>query len=99
MSLKDTVEVLRSLLASVTVDLEKAVNGNKAAAQRVRTASIRFEKVSKMYRKESIRSEKSDRNRKMVRSRSRGIAVKSKATQGVRKGTAKSVPSRRISRR
>ena len=39
-------------------DLEKADGGNKAAAQRVRTGSIRFEKVAEVFRKESIASEK-----------------------------------------
>lgn len=58
MALKDTSKELRSLINSISGDLDKAENGNKAAAQRVRTCSIRFEKVAKLFRKESIKSEK-----------------------------------------
>ncbi|WP_108623798.1 histone [Candidatus Similichlamydia epinepheli] len=99
MSLKDTVEALRTLLASITVDLEKAVNGNKAAAQRVRTVSIRFEKVAKAYRKESIRSEKSERNRKTSRAKGRATGSKAQSSSSSRKGTAKTVSRRSTFRR
>jgi hypothetical protein len=43
----------------LTIDLEKAANGNKAASQRVRTGTVRLEKTAKKYRKESIKAEKS----------------------------------------
>ena len=59
MSLHDTVKEMRELLAAISVDLEKAANGNKAASQRVRTGTIRLEKSAKKYRKESIKAEKS----------------------------------------
>lgn len=58
MSLHDTVKHMRELLASISVDLEKAAAGNKAASQRVRTGTIRLEKMAKVYRKESIHAEK-----------------------------------------
>ncbi len=58
MSLHDTVKEMRELLAAISVDLEKAANGNKAASQRVRTGTIRLEKSAKKYRKESIKAEK-----------------------------------------
>ena len=58
MPLKDTVTMLNKLLNSVSSDLVKAVRGNKAASQRVRTGTIKLEKVAKKYRKESISSEK-----------------------------------------
>ena len=58
MALKETVNTLKSILSEIGYDLEKANGGNKAASQRVRTASIRFEKVAKVYRKESVASEK-----------------------------------------
>ena len=58
MALKDTFKTLRSLLGQITTDLEKAENGNKAASQRVRTGSVKLEKLAKVYRKESIVSEK-----------------------------------------
>ena len=59
MALQDTVKEVRSLLARLTIDIEKAANGNKAASQRVRTGTVLLEKVGKKYRKESIKAEKS----------------------------------------
>lgn len=64
MSLKDTIKHLRDLLTHITVDLEKAEGGNKAASQRVRTGTVRLEKVAKVYRKESIKSEKGTKTTK-----------------------------------
>jgi len=58
MSFDGTIKELRSLLAQATQDLEKATLGNKAAAQRVRTGTVKLEKVAKAYRKESIHNEK-----------------------------------------
>lgn len=59
MAFKDTIKHLRDLLAQVTHDLEKADKGNKAASQRVRTGTVKMEKIAKLYRKESIKGEKS----------------------------------------
>lgn len=50
---------MHHLLAAVTKDLTKVSNGNKAAAQRVRTGTIKLEKISKLFRKESVAAEKS----------------------------------------
>ncbi len=58
MALKETIAQVRELLLEMSCDLEKAVKGNKMAAQRVRTASVLFTKVSKVFRKESIAAEK-----------------------------------------
>lgn len=58
MALKDTVKTMRELLNGISTDLEKASNGNKAASQRVRTGTVKLEKIAKMYRKESIKTEK-----------------------------------------
>lgn len=58
MSLKDTYKTMRELLGNITYDLDKAENGNKAASQRVRTGTVKLEKLAKLYRKESISSEK-----------------------------------------
>lgn len=58
MALKQTIDHMRSLLSQVTTDLHKAEHGNKAAGQRVRTGTIKLEKVAKMFRKESIKHEK-----------------------------------------
>lgn len=59
MALKDTAKIMKDLLESIQHDLMKADKGNKAAAQRVRTDSIKLEKIAKVYRKESIKAEKS----------------------------------------
>jgi hypothetical protein len=64
MALKDTVKSLRDLLNQVTHDLEKADKGNKAASQRVRTGTVKMEKIAKHYRKESIKNEKSTKSSK-----------------------------------
>jgi hypothetical protein len=58
MAIKTTVEELRSLLGQIIKDLDKGERGNKAASQRVRTQTIKLEKVAKLYRKESIKQEK-----------------------------------------
>ncbi len=45
---------MKKLLHEIAHDLEKSFKGNKAAAQRVRTRTIKFAKIAKEYRKESI---------------------------------------------
>ncbi|MBM3196032.1 MAG: hypothetical protein FJZ62_04735 [Chlamydiae bacterium] len=56
MALKQTATHMMELLEKVYEDLVKAVEKeNKAAAQRVRTGSIRLEKVAKLFRKESVK--------------------------------------------
>ena len=64
MSLKDTYKHLRELLTNIVLDLEKSENGNKAASQRVRTGTVKLEKIAKMFRKESISSEKKNKGQK-----------------------------------
>lgn len=59
MSLQDTIKDVRGCLAALVIDLEKAAGGNKAASQRVRTGTIKLEKIAKKYRKDSIKAEKS----------------------------------------
>jgi hypothetical protein len=58
MGLKESVNHMKKLLEELNHDLGKADGGNKAASQRVRTNSIKFAKVAKNYRKESISSER-----------------------------------------
>lgn len=58
MALKETIMTMRQYLIELTCDLEKAADGNRAAAQRVRTRSIHFAKIAKVFRKESIAAEK-----------------------------------------
>lgn len=64
MALKDTYKHLRDLLSQITHDLEKADGGNKAASQRVRTGTVKLEKLAKLYRKESIKAEKATKGQK-----------------------------------
>lgn len=64
MALATTVSGLKDLLGKITSDLHKAEGGNKAASQRVRTMTVRLEKVAKTYRKESIHNEKNTKGMK-----------------------------------
>ncbi len=65
MTLKQTINKLTDLLEQITVDLEKAdLKENKAAAQRVRTGTVRLEKIAKVYRLESIEEQKKRPQRK-----------------------------------
>ena len=64
MALKDTFKHMKELLTEILSDLEKSENGNKAASQRVRTGTVKLEKVAKLYRKESIASEKKNKGQK-----------------------------------
>lgn len=79
MSLKETYKHLKDLLANITTDLEKADGGNKAASQRVRTGTVKLEKVAKAYRKESIASEKKTKGHKPAKSASHAKKPASKA--------------------
>lgn len=54
MALKETVDTMKKFLGMISGDLEKAASGNKAASQRVRTCTIKFEKIAKLFRKESV---------------------------------------------
>jgi hypothetical protein len=58
MALKETISAMRQHLTELSHDLEKAAEGNRAAAQRVRTGSIKFARTAKLYRKESVDAEK-----------------------------------------
>lgn len=67
MVLKDTVKKMDAMLKQIVSDLTKAFEkGNKAASQRVRTHTIKFAKLSKQYRKESVAAEKGAKKRKKV---------------------------------
>ena len=58
MALKETIHKMHQYLNEMSKDLEKSAQGNKAASQRVRTGTIKFSKLAKQYRKESITSER-----------------------------------------
>lgn len=90
MSIKETYNDLRDLLSHIASDLDKSENGNKAASQRVRTGTVKLEKVAKLFRKESIAAEKKTKGQKKPSksanakkhestAKGKGIAVKPKA--------------------
>lgn len=77
MALQSTITNMKDLLGQISQDLHKAETGNKAASQRVRTMTVRLEKVAKHYRKESITSEKSTKGgRKVMAKKAAKPAVK-----------------------
>ena len=84
MAIKDTFKHMRELLAHIIHDLEKSENGNKAASQRVRTGTVKLEKLAKLYRKESIKTEKATKGQKKPAKKASKpkAAAKSHAGQG-----------------
>lgn len=56
MTYKDTVVAMKKLLQDLLKDIDKGLMGNKAASQRARVNSVKLEKLSKVYRKESLDS-------------------------------------------
>jgi hypothetical protein len=64
MALADTINLLNQLLTSLAKDLLKVQRGNKAASQRIRTGTIKLERVAKVFRKESVHAEKTGKFKK-----------------------------------
>jgi Histone H1-like protein Hc1 len=91
MAFKDTVKHLRDLLHGVTRDLDKAERGNKAASQRVRTGTVKLEKVAKLYRKESIKTEKTTKSspKKTAHKKAASAKAHSKAKPAAHKAPVK----------
>lgn len=54
MAMKDTIAKLRAIATDLNYEFEKALEGNKSAAQRARAHTLQFAKLAKIYRKESI---------------------------------------------
>lgn len=93
MALKETVDQLQGLLDAVTKDLEKGLRGNKAAAQRVRTGTIKMEKIAKLYRKQSIAFEKTIKPKK--KAAVQAAAKKAPAKKPAKKAPAKKAPAKK----
>ncbi|MEM7175765.1 MAG: histone [Chlamydiota bacterium] len=93
MALKSTLKKMEMLLSQLALNLAKAEKGNKAASQRVRTLSIQFAKVAKVYRKESMQINRTTRKQKKTPTRKKAPMKKSikrkKTTQAKRKNTMK----------
>lgn len=90
MALKTTVEHMKKLLHEISHDLEKSGRGNKAASQRVRTRTIKFAKVAKDFRKESIAE-----GRKGGAKKKPAAAKKAKAAPKKKAAAKKSTKSKR----
>lgn len=84
MSIKEIYKQMKELLTHIVTDLEKSENGNKAASQRVRTGTVKLEKVGKVFRKESIAFEK----------KNKGVKKSTKAAPAPKKAAAKAVESK-----
>lgn len=54
---------MEEMLSGLMRDLKKACKGNKTAAQRVRANTIKFAKLSKVYRKESLNAVRSPKKK------------------------------------
>jgi hypothetical protein len=80
MAIKETYKHLKDLLVAITHDLDKAEGGNKAASQRVRTGTVKLEKVAKLFRKESIKAEKQTKGTKKPAKKAAHKAAPKKAT-------------------
>ena len=65
MALKETTQNIRQLLSELSSNIEKSAKGNKAASQRVRTGTIKFAKIAKIFRKESVAEERGRSGRKV----------------------------------
>ena len=93
MTLKNTVNTMKPLLANITQDLQKAEGGNKAASQRVRTGTVKLEKVAKLFRKESIKQDKSTKGKK------KPAAAAKKAAKPMKKSMSKPAKHKKASSR
>ena len=58
MTLKTTISTMRKLIDEIQWNLSKSERGNKTASKRARMATIRFAKIAKLYRKESVEAGK-----------------------------------------
>ncbi|MEM8727835.1 MAG: histone [Chlamydiota bacterium] len=89
MALSNTIKKMEAMLMDLALDLRKAFEkGNKAASQRVRTGTIKFAKLAKQYRKESIVADKKG-----------GKKGKAKKTTRIKKETKKKTTRRKTATR
>lgn len=82
MALSNTIKKMEAMLMDLAMDLRKASEkGNKAASQRVRTGTIKFAKLAKQYRKESIAADRKGGKKRKAKKTTRKKATKRKATK------------------
>jgi hypothetical protein len=96
MALNQTVTQMKGLLAEITHDLEKSDRGNKAASQRVRTGTIKLEKVAKLYRKESVKWDKQNKGRKKSAAPKKGKTAAKAKPAGKAKPATKAKPAAKV---
>ena len=99
MALKDTVAKMAKMLSELCEDMEKVECGNKAACQRVRTCTIKFGKVAKTFRKESVKAAKSGALKKVKKSAKKAPAKKAPARKAVKRKVAKKAPARKVAKK
>ncbi len=99
MALNVTCKHMCDLLCHISNDLGKAEKGNKAAAQRVRTGTVKLEKIAKMYRKESIKSEKANKGQKKAKKAKPKAKAKSAKVKAHPKAKAHKAKPRALSLR
>jgi hypothetical protein len=99
MAIKDTMKTMRSMLEHLLKDLTKVERGNKAAAQRVRTGSIKFAKKAKIFRKESVAAEKKGAFKKPVSKKKTTKRKPAKKKVAKKKPAKKSKTTKRKKRR
>lgn len=95
MALSSTVKKMRTLLAAITVDLEKAEK-NKAAAQRVRKHTLAFAKIAKEFRKESVAAGKKGATTKKAAPKRKAVAKKKAPARKTVAAKKKSAPKRKV---
>ncbi|PCI75076.1 histone [Candidatus Aerophobetes bacterium] len=93
MVLKTTTKNMEKLLQVIMVDLAKS-DRNKAAAQRVRTNTVKLQKTAKTYRKESMDAikpsvKKSKAAKKSKSAKKRPVARKNVASSSSKRAVSK----------
>ncbi len=96
MALSATIKKLESLLHAVSNDLKKAEKGNSAASQRVRTGTIKLEKVAKLYRKESVSAGKKTKKKATKKKATKKKAAKRKVAKKKAPAKRKTTAKRRV---
>ncbi|MCB1116388.1 MAG: histone [Chlamydiia bacterium] len=82
MALNNTIKCMEAMLMDLAMDLRKASeSGNRAASKRVRTGTIKFAKLAKEYRKESVAAEKKGGKKKKAKATTRKKVAKKKVAK------------------
>lgn len=100
MALNNTIKQMEAMLMELSMDLKKASEkGNKAASQRVRTGTIKFAKLAKEYRKESIAADRKGGKKRKAKKTTRKKGAKPKATKKKAPASKKKKAVKRRNRR